>query len=148
MEVNTDAAIQKLLALEEVFLNVLETFRNKRKVLEKIKLRNQLLGASESASDITQTDPLPRENSALARIQKLVEVQLCDLKKKIHAELDQITSSNYNMDLSGLFASNVGSVISSFRAVSPETLHGALGTFTDTGENFQRRSPPSAVCRQ
>uniref|UniRef100_A0A0G4GEA4 Uncharacterized protein n=1 Tax=Chromera velia CCMP2878 TaxID=1169474 RepID=A0A0G4GEA4_9ALVE len=135
MEAEVDFAIQQLLALEEEFLKTLESFRNKRKVLEKIKSRNrQTNSLSPPTAEARPFSIVFREAAPLWRLRKLVEVQLRDLRKSFHAELDQIMSCNYNMDLSGLFALLIGSVISSFQPVSSDTLHEALDRFIETGE--------------
>uniref|UniRef100_A0A0G4I0Q7 Uncharacterized protein n=1 Tax=Chromera velia CCMP2878 TaxID=1169474 RepID=A0A0G4I0Q7_9ALVE len=132
MEPTTDFVIQELMGLEEEFLKAVETFRNKRRVLEQIKFRNQ---QAQSSAESNPPLPLPKETAALARLQTLLR----DTKKSFHAELDQLTSCNYSMDLSGLFTLSVGSHIRSFQAVSPETLDGALDTFMKTGEKEDLR---------
>uniref|UniRef100_A0A0G4I7K0 Uncharacterized protein n=1 Tax=Chromera velia CCMP2878 TaxID=1169474 RepID=A0A0G4I7K0_9ALVE len=137
MEATADSVILQLVALENLFFQALEAFRNKRKVLEKIKLRNR---QAHSSSPSTESNPLPRETAALARLRTLVEVQFGDVKKSFHAELDQLTSCNYKMDLSDLFDStDVGMVIRSFQPMSTETLLTALDTYTETGEKEDLR---------
>uniref|UniRef100_A0A0G4HZY1 Uncharacterized protein n=1 Tax=Chromera velia CCMP2878 TaxID=1169474 RepID=A0A0G4HZY1_9ALVE len=116
-------------------------FRMKRELLAKIRQKQrerQTPSPSPSpspsvSSRSSQLLPSSKEAEALSRLRRLATDWIDRLATLYCADLNEILSLNYPMDLAPLLVSNIGGVIRSFQVFSAQTLCDALHSFLNTG---------------
>uniref|UniRef100_A0A0G4GTM4 Uncharacterized protein n=1 Tax=Chromera velia CCMP2878 TaxID=1169474 RepID=A0A0G4GTM4_9ALVE len=127
--------MEELHVLEGNLLSVVAEVRNMREVLGSIKFPKeeeercrQSLSRSQLLGDSAFSAVPPPEAAALSRLRQLVQY----LQKSLKAELNQLMSLNFRIDLEPLFAPEcgIGNVIRSFQAVGAGTLCDALTVFS------------------
>uniref|UniRef100_A0A0G4HMQ3 Uncharacterized protein n=1 Tax=Chromera velia CCMP2878 TaxID=1169474 RepID=A0A0G4HMQ3_9ALVE len=115
---------EELKGLEDEFLGIVETLREKRRLLAAIKSKGRRSSFSYPST------PLPQEKAALCRLRKAAQ----EARKSIRKEYNEIFRWNFKADLTPLFRRKVGKVLRSFQHASSQALRTALDGFISQGE--------------
>eukprot|EP00820_Chromera_velia_P019451 Cvel_28295.t2-p1 / transcript=Cvel_28295.t2 / gene=Cvel_28295 / organism=Chromera_velia_CCMP2878 / gene_product=Serine/threonine-protein phosphatase 6 regulatory, putative / transcript_product=Serine/threonine-protein phosphatase 6 regulatory, putative / location=Cvel_scaffold3671:3232-3711(+) / protein_length=160 / sequence_SO=supercontig / SO=protein_coding / is_pseudo=false len=139
--------LRDLDGLEEKLLGAVAAVRQTKEVLRSLKFpaenNNKKIApqtepvlksakpeeSHEETQTLSVTSPPAEEAAALSRLHQ----SAVSLTKSLHTELGEILRWNFYFDLSELLQGGVGSVLSSFQAVSSETVCAALSRFLSEG---------------
>uniref|UniRef100_A0A0G4IFV5 Uncharacterized protein n=1 Tax=Chromera velia CCMP2878 TaxID=1169474 RepID=A0A0G4IFV5_9ALVE len=123
---------------EEAVFRFAHSIRHKRQVLTKVMCKNLGIDASSSSAPLPpqflSETASPRLVSARNSLRELTSTALRILKRGLHAQLDQMLSACFQIDLKRLYRSGVGGVIRSFKPVGAEPLNMLLDSFAQSGE--------------
>uniref|UniRef100_A0A0G4HG12 Uncharacterized protein n=1 Tax=Chromera velia CCMP2878 TaxID=1169474 RepID=A0A0G4HG12_9ALVE len=94
--------------------------------------------AAATAMAATGSPPVvyPQESAALAELRQQVET----MRKRARVQLNRIMNARYCMDLSPLFACDIGNVIWSFTPIGADQLDETLEEFFEAEESEERRA--------
>uniref|UniRef100_A0A0G4FVD9 Uncharacterized protein n=1 Tax=Chromera velia CCMP2878 TaxID=1169474 RepID=A0A0G4FVD9_9ALVE len=129
------SVLRDIETFEDTIIRLVESVREKRKVLTKVACSNLGISVAPSPESspppaVYQAGKLPTDIAAsFTALQVEMQTSVQTLRERIHSLLDQMVSRYYKMDLSPLFAIPVGSVIRAFMPIDAEALGDAVEAF-------------------